>query len=82
MFKTFEPEANWVEKRWVRDGKLWSSGALLNGTDMMMAFGKETWGADSTGEEDDKDVSLFEFTRRMGGWPSREVDYKDVPWAL
>ncbi|KAH8168838.1 DJ-1/PfpI family protein [Sarocladium implicatum] len=82
MLRMQTPEANWVEKRWVRDGKLWSSGALLNGTDMMVEFGRETWGAGKGDEEEDKDVNLVEFVKRLGGWPHREVDYKDVPWVL
>jgi transcriptional regulator GlxA family with amidase domain len=30
-----DPRTNWIEKRYVRDGKIWTSGALLNGLDMM-----------------------------------------------
>lgn len=32
------PETNWIEQRWARDGKMWTSGILLNGLDLMMAF--------------------------------------------
>ena len=67
------PEVNWVAKRWVHDGKIWTSGALLNGTDMTKAFVEEIWG----GEE-----SLVEFVTRLGGYPVRDVDYGDVSWEL
>ncbi|KAF4500674.1 hypothetical protein FAGAP_3105 [Fusarium agapanthi] len=40
------PKVNWVTKRWVRDGKLWTSGALLNGTDMITNFMKHYWGGE------------------------------------
>ncbi|KAH6897384.1 class I glutamine amidotransferase-like protein [Thelonectria olida] len=63
------PGTNWVEKRWVRDGKLWTSGALLNGLDLMRNFCLETWG----GEEG----SLVDRMLRFGAWPVRDVDYKD-----
>ena len=68
------PATNWVEKRWVRDGKLWTSGALLNGTDLMHAFVHEFWGG---GEE-----KLATYLSRTSAWPTRDVDYKDVPWQL
>jgi len=71
------PTTEWLEKRWVRDGKLWTSGALLNGTDMMNAFASEFWGP-RPGE----DESLAGLFIKMGGWPSREIDYKDVPWMV
>lgn len=72
--RTSNPEVNWVAKRWARDGKVWTSGALLNGTDMTKAFALETWG----GGED----SFVEFGMRLGGYPYRDVDYADVPWAI
>ncbi|KAM0720654.1 hypothetical protein Q7P37_004791 [Cladosporium fusiforme] len=68
------PEVNWVTKRWARDGKIWTSGALLNGTDMVKAFAEETWG----GEEED----LFGMILRLGGYPYRDINYADVPWKL
>ena len=64
---------NWVEKRWVRDGKIWTSGALLNGLDMVAAFATETWGGEGT---------LVEHLLRLGGFPFRDVDYKDVAWKI
>ena len=74
----WSPETNWVEQRWVRDGKLWTSSTLLNGTDMMLAFAKETWG--KRGGEGEP--SLVELTGQLGAWPTRDMDFKDVPWAL
>ena len=61
---------DWQEKRWVRDGKLWSSGTLLNGLDLMYAFCNETWGGEG---------SLVEFQMNLTSWPIRDVDYKDAP---
>jgi transcriptional regulator GlxA family with amidase domain len=67
------PDVQWVEKRWAHDGKIWTSGALLNGTDMMKAFALETWGGGD---------SLAEFGLRLGGYPDRDVDYADVAWKI
>jgi transcriptional regulator GlxA family with amidase domain len=74
MLRKMSPEVGWVERRWAHDGKIWTSGALLNGTDMTKAFAIETWG----GGED----SLVEFALRLGGYPERDVEYKDVSWAV
>jgi transcriptional regulator GlxA family with amidase domain len=63
------PEVNWVEKRWAHDGKIWTTGALLNGLDMTRAFALETWGGEGT---------LAELGMRLGGYPCRDVDYADV----
>ncbi|KAL8730288.1 MAG: hypothetical protein Q9166_004171 [cf. Caloplaca sp. 2 TL-2023] len=41
MLKEEKPDVKWVEKRWVRDGKVWSSGAVANGQEMMAAFMRE-----------------------------------------
>ncbi|KZL85960.1 dj-1 family protein [Colletotrichum incanum] len=62
------PVVNWVEKRWARDGKLWTSSTLLNGTDMMRAFAEATWGG-KTG--------MIEAFLDTGGYPVRDVDFKD-----
>ncbi|KAK5743303.1 hypothetical protein LTR17_002781 [Elasticomyces elasticus] len=67
------PEVNWVAKRWAQDGKIWTSGALLNGTDMTKAFATQTWGGEG---------SFAEFGMRLGGYPYRDVDYADVPWDI
>ena len=66
------PGVNWQDKRWVQDGKIWTSGALLNGIDLMAAFVRQTWGH---GEKKD----LVEWTLEATGWNlGRSVNY-DVP---
>ena len=67
------PEVQWVEKRWVHDGKIWTTGTLMNGIDMTQAFALETWGGEG---------SLIELGVRLGGYPCRDVDYADVPWKF
>ncbi|KAJ0425649.1 DJ-1/PfpI family protein [Aspergillus carlsbadensis] len=69
MVKQMAPGTNWVEKRYVRDGKIWTTGSLLNGFDMVAAFGRESWGGEG---------SLLEGFVVEGAWPDRDVDYKDV----
>lgn len=66
------PAVDWQEKRWVRDGKVWTSGALLNGQDLMAAFLRETWGGAGEG-------SIVEAVLGIGSWPHRDIDYKDGP---
>jgi transcriptional regulator GlxA family with amidase domain len=73
MLRENAPDVQWVEKRWHRDGKLWTSGALLNGADLMSAFITETWGGEGT---------LQDFMLKFGGVSSRDVDYKDVSWTM
>lgn len=41
MLKKEAPQVKWVEKRWVRDGKVWTSGAIANGMEMMAGFMRE-----------------------------------------
>lgn len=66
------PEVEWQDKRWVRDdgGKLWTSGVLLNGLELVRAFVEHHWGGEG---------SLAEFLMAGGSWPNRDVDYKDGP---
>lgn len=71
MLNQTNPEVNWVSKRYVQDGKLWTSGALLNGTDMMAAFANDLWGTGDNG--------LVDFAVKLGSWPTREVNYADAP---
>jgi transcriptional regulator GlxA family with amidase domain len=73
MLRKEHPEVQWVEKRWANDGKIWTSGALLNGTDMTRAFALQTWGGEG---------SLAEFGMQLGGYPDRDVDYADVSHKL
>lgn len=66
------PGVDWQDRRWVQDGKIWTSGALLNGVDLMAAFVRQTWGY---GERKD----LIEWTLDATGWNlGRSVNY-DVP---
>ena len=60
-------ETEWVERRWARDGKLWISGALLDGLDLMQAFVSEMWGGEG---------SLVGPLLEIGGWPVRDVVYE------
>ncbi|KAI7919915.1 tRNA (cytosine-5-)-methyltransferase NCL1 [Pyricularia oryzae] len=73
MFRQQAPATEWLEKRWVRDGKMWTSGALLNGLDLMHAFAHEHWGNVSGDEE-----SLVGFSCKITAWPNRDIDYKDT----
>ena len=67
--KQMSPTTNWEEKRYSHDGKLWTSGALLNGMDLMRAFALEYWG--------DKG-SLTQTLIDMGHWPIRDINYADA----
>jgi transcriptional regulator GlxA family with amidase domain len=67
------PGVKWVEKRWARDGKLWTSGALLNGLDLTRAIVTEYWGGKDT---------LAEFVLALGAYPVRDVNYADVEGNL
>jgi transcriptional regulator GlxA family with amidase domain len=71
------PTTEWFEKRWVRDGKLWTSGALLNGLDLMHEFTHENWG-----RRESKEESLLGFISKICAVPNRDVDYKDVSWTI
>ncbi|TGJ81528.1 hypothetical protein E0Z10_g7229 [Xylaria hypoxylon] len=75
VWRAQSPGTNWVEKRWERDGKLWTSGALFNGTDLVHNFVKQTWGGTPAG-------ALGTYAAKVGAWPDRDVDYKDVPWKV
>ncbi|KAL8694378.1 MAG: hypothetical protein Q9218_000943 [Villophora microphyllina] len=44
MLKEEAPQVKWVEKRWVRDGKVWTSGAVANGMEMMAGFMRSEFG--------------------------------------
>ncbi|POS74954.1 hypothetical protein DHEL01_v206650 [Diaporthe helianthi] len=63
------PGTTWVEKRWQRDGKLWTSGTNMNGLDLMRAFILHTWGE---GKGD-----LIAKASKLAAWPVRDVDYGD-----
>ncbi|KAL4948806.1 class I glutamine amidotransferase-like protein [Aspergillus filifer] len=68
MVREKAPGTNWVEKRYVNDGKIWTTGILLNGLDMVIAFARSVWG-DKGG--------LIEMAASFGHWPQRDVKYKD-----
>ncbi|KAF2728106.1 hypothetical protein EJ04DRAFT_449992 [Polyplosphaeria fusca] len=59
-----DPRTNWVEKRYVRDGKVWTSGALLNGLDLMRGFTAEYW------------PELASVGVQIGAWPVRDGQYQ------
>jgi transcriptional regulator GlxA family with amidase domain len=75
MMRKQSPDTNWVEKRYAQDEKVWTSGALLNGLDMMRAFVIQTWGNEGAG-------SIAQFLLQLGHFPTRDVDYKDAPSTL
>lgn len=50
--------------------QLWSSGTLLNGTDMM-----REWAGRNFGRDPAKD--LMGCVLDFGGWPGRDVEYRD-----
>jgi hypothetical protein len=58
-----DPRTKWVEKRWCRDGKVWTSGALLNGLDMVREVAKVYW------------PELAGATIPLAGMPVREEVY-------
>ncbi|KAI4163083.1 MAG: hypothetical protein LQ342_003210 [Letrouitia transgressa] len=37
------PQVKWAEKRWTRDGKLWTSGSVANGQQLMVAYLREKY---------------------------------------
>ncbi|KAL4918405.1 hypothetical protein BDW62DRAFT_200785 [Aspergillus aurantiobrunneus] len=70
------PTTNWVEKRYFSDGKIWTTGILLNGLDMVASFGKSVWGEREGEGEGDHDA-LGVMSTPAGSWPERDVDYRD-----
>ncbi|KAF2502879.1 class I glutamine amidotransferase-like protein [Lophium mytilinum] len=36
-------EVKWVERRWARDGGVWTSGGVTNGQDMVAAYIRQRW---------------------------------------
>ncbi|KAL8878119.1 MAG: hypothetical protein Q9198_004009 [Flavoplaca austrocitrina] len=62
VLKEEKPDVKWVEKRWVRDGKVWSSGAVANGMDMMACFMKEEFKEQGTLTE--MAMGMADFARR------------------
>ncbi|KAL8803160.1 MAG: hypothetical protein Q9182_003332 [Xanthomendoza sp. 2 TL-2023] len=64
MLKEEKPEVKWVEKRWVRDGKVWSSGAVANGMEMMGAFMREFEDFEGFREVTETMLGMGDFARR------------------
>ncbi|KAK7192103.1 hypothetical protein DPSP01_009765 [Paraphaeosphaeria sporulosa] len=64
MLREQDPRTTWVEKRSHHDGKIWTSGALLNGLDMMREFGMHYW------------PELTAVAVPLGGWPERGIEYE------
>lgn len=69
MLRQSAPAVDWQETRWQQDGKLWTSGALLNGLDLMRVFAEETWG---------KETGLVDWAVKVGHWPKRDQGYAEV----
>jgi hypothetical protein len=63
IVKEKDPRTQWVDKRYVRDGKVWTSGALLNGLDLMREFMLEYW------------PELATHAISLGSLPVRDVEY-------
>lgn len=69
MLRQSAPGVDWQEKRWEQDGKMWTSGALLNGLDLMRVFAEETWG---------KQTGLVDWAVKLGHWPKRDQQYGEI----
>ena len=80
MMRAMHPKVKFVEKRWVRDGKMWTSGALLNGLDLVRAFVGETWGTAADGKGKGEGLkpteNLADWAVELGHWPDRGVEYE------
>jgi hypothetical protein len=70
MLTQQDPRTTWVEKRAHHDGKLWTSGALLNGLDMMREFGAYYW------------PELTRVAVPLGGWPERSLEYESAEMGV
>lgn len=67
FLKKAAPGVTWVDQRWARGGKVWTTGTLLCGLDMVVAFAKENWGGEGT---------LVEKMISIGEWPQRSIGYE------
>lgn len=76
LLRNMAPKTDWIEKRWVQDGKIWTSGALLSGLDLMREFVRLTWGsAETIGDKGDVSGNLADWSVEVGCWPRRGVEY-------
>jgi transcriptional regulator GlxA family with amidase domain len=60
------PSTKWVDQRWARDGKIWTTGTLLCGPGMMRAFVEDTWY---------NKPEMVNIMMDMSNAPSRETAY-------
>jgi transcriptional regulator GlxA family with amidase domain len=82
MLQKVASGTEWLEKRYVNDGKVWTSGALLAGLDMMRAFVLSVWGlSESDSKAANGGTSLIEFMLEFGCWPDRGAEYSTVTAA-
>lgn len=58
-----DPRTTWVDRRWASDGKVWTSGTLLNGIDLIREFMKTYW------------PELAAVAIPLGGFPVRSEEY-------
>ncbi|KAI4258979.1 MAG: hypothetical protein LQ352_000975 [Teloschistes flavicans] len=68
MLKKEAPQVEWVEKRWKRDGKVWTSGAVANGMEMMAGFMRE---------ELEHKKEIVEIVLGMSDVSVRDVEYPE-----
>ena len=68
------PDATWTKKRWEVDdeGKVWSSGGVTNGIDMMVAFVKKTFGQELAGLA----CMLGDIQERSQEYPKEQLEMK------
>lgn len=78
LLREKDPRTTWVEKRAHHDGKIWTSGTLLNGLDMMREFGMAYW------------PGLTAMTTSLGAYPERSLEFEgpmeqlpgDIEWEV
>jgi transcriptional regulator GlxA family with amidase domain len=61
-----DPGTKWVERRWAHDGKVLSSGTLLNGLDIVRAFAEYTWGSEG---------GIAGPLLEIGAWPVSNTEF-------
>lgn len=54
------------------DGKIWTTGVLLNGLDMVVSLARSVWGG-----QDGEGPGIVDVLASAGGWPERDVEYRD-----
>ena len=66
LLKDRHRDVAWEDKRWARDGKVWTSGGITNGLDLMAAFMRETF-----------DGEMVEAVLRLADVGGRGQEYVD-----